>query len=192
MWFLGSFGIQNGSFGLVDTQNSLLAFIGGAIAWLFAPLGFGTWQAVASTLSGFVAKESIVSTMGVLSGLGEIDNYSRSMHGAFEAFFPTSIAAVSFLFFNLFDSPCLAAISTTAKEMNSRKFFWFAIAFQNLMSYAISLMVYQIGGVTMGVVRFGPATVAAIAVLGVLLFLLFRPDPNKKAYNASCVCRDSI
>lgn len=192
MWFLGSFGIQNGTFGLADTKNSLLAIIGGAIAWIFAPLGFGTWQAVSSTLSGFVAKESIVSTMGVLSGLGGIDNYTSSMHGAFSAFFPTSIAAVSFLFFNLFDSPCLAAISTTAKEMNSRKFFWFAIAFQNIMAYAISLMVYQIGGVTMGVVRFGPATVAAITVLGILLFLLFRPDPNKQACSMTNTCKDAI
>ena len=192
MWFLGSFGVQNGAFGLVDTKNSLLAFIGGAIAWIFAPLGFGTWQAVSSTLSGFVAKESIVSTMGVLSGLGGIDNYTNSMRGAFSAFFPTSIAAVSFLFFNLFDSPCLAAISTTAKEMNSRKFFWFAIAFQNIMAYSISLIVYQIGGVTMGAVRFGPATVAAIAVLGILLFLLFRPDPNKQGCRMPDTCKDAI
>ena len=192
MWFLGSFGIQNGTFGLADTKNSLLAIIGGAIAWIFAPLGFGTWKAVSSTLSGFVAKESIVSTMGVLSGLGGIDNYTSSMREAFSAFFPTSIAAVSFLFFNLFDSPCLAAISTTAKEMNSRKFFWFAIAFQNIMAYAISLMVYQIGGVTMGVVRFGPATVAAITVLGILLFLLFRPDPNKQACSRPNTCKDAI
>lgn len=180
MWFLASFGIQDGVFGLVDTESSFLATIGGAIAWIFAPLGFGTWQAVASSLSGFVAKEGIVATMGVLSGLGEIEGYASSMRAQFAAFFPTSIAAVSFLFFNLFDSPCLAAISTLAKEMGSRKFFWFAIAFQNILSYCIALMVYQIGGLFLGEVAFGAATVVAFAVLAVILFLLFRPDPNRK------------
>lgn len=180
MWFLGSFGFHGGSFGLVDSENSFLADIGGAIAWIFAPLGFGTWQAVASSLSGFVAKEGIVSTMGVLSGLGEIESYAGSMHAAFASFFPTSIAAVSFMVFNLFDSPCLAAISTLAKEMGSRKFFWFAIAFQNVMAYCIALMVYQLGGWALGAVAFGPATVAALVLLAALLYLLFRPDPNKK------------
>ena len=117
MWFLSSFGIQDGAFGLVDTENSLLAVIGSAIAVIFAPLGFNTWQAVASSLSGFVAKEGIVSTMGVLAGLGEVEEYAVSMHDQFAAFFPTTMVAVSFLLFNLFDSPCLAAISTTAKEV---------------------------------------------------------------------------
>ena len=159
--------------------------IGGAIAWIFAPLGFGTWQAVASSLSGFVAKESIVSTMGVLSGLGDIDGYAGSMHSAFAAFFPTGIAALSFLYFNLFDSPCLAAISTTAKEMGSRKFFWFAIAFQNIMSYGIALMVYQLGGLLTGVVTFGPATVAAVLVLLVILYFLFRKDPSHRTVRST-------
>ena len=180
MWFLASFGIQDGVFGLVDTESSFLAAIGGAIAWIFMPLGFGTWQAVASSLSGFVAKEGIVATMGVLSGLGEIEEYATSMHAQFAAFFPTSIAAVSFLFFNLFDSPCLAAISTMAKEMGSRKFFWFALLFQNVLAYCVALMVYQIGGLILGEVAFGVATVVAFAVLAVILFLLLRPDPNRK------------
>ncbi len=180
MWFLGSFGIQKGTVGLVDTENSFLAIIGGAIAWIFSPLGFGTWQAVASTLSGFVAKESIVSTMGVLSGLGEIENYRGSMHSAFSTFFPTGIAALSFLFFNLFDSPCLAAISTMAKEIGSRKFFWFAIIFQNVMSYSVALMVYQIGGLICGDVTFGPASVVAFVILTILVFMLVRPDQKRK------------
>ena len=180
MWFLGSFGIQDGVFGLVDTDYCFLATIGGAIAWIFAPLGFGTWQAVASSLSGFVAKEGIVSTMGVLSGLGEIEEYAPDMHAQFAAFFPTSLSAISFLLFNLFDSPCLAAISTTAKEIGSRKFFWFAIVFQNVMAYAISLMVYQLVGLALGEVQFGAATVAAVIVLVLILYFLFRPDPAKQ------------
>ena len=181
MWFLGSFGVQDGTFGLVDTDHCFLATIGGVIAWIFKPLGFGTWQAVASSLSGFVAKEGIVSTMGVLSGLGEVEEYAASMHDQFAAFFPTSIAAVSFLLFNMFDSPCLAAISTMAREMGSRKFFWLAILFQNVLAYCVSLMVYQIGGLALGMVSFSAATVVAIVVLVAVLYLLFRPDPSKKA-----------
>ncbi|MDD4367513.1 MAG: ferrous iron transport protein B [Oscillospiraceae bacterium] len=180
MWFLGSFGIQDGVFGLVDTEASFLAVIGGAIAWIFVPVGFGTWQAVASTLSGFVAKEGIVSTMGVLSGLGEVEEYASSMHAQFAAFFPTSLAAISFLYFNLFDSPCLAAISTLAREMGNRKFFWFGILFQNVASYCLALMVYQIGGLFTGEIGFSAATVAAFIVLAGVLYLLFRRNPYQK------------
>lgn len=180
MWFLCSFGIKNGTFGLVDTDYSFLAKIGGAISFIFKPLGFGTWQAVASSLSGFVAKEGIVSTMGVIAGLGAVEEYATSMHGQFAAFFPSAIVAISFLTFNLFDSPCLAAISTMAKEMGSRKFFWFAIAFQNIMAYCITLMVYQFGGLITGTVSFGIGTVVAITLLIAILYLLFRPDPNEK------------
>ena len=180
MWFLGTFGIQNGTFGMVDKESCFLASIGGAIAWIFKPLGFGTWQAVASSLSGFVAKEGIVSTMGVLSGLGEVEEYAASMHDQFAQFFPTGIAAVSFLMFNLFDSPCLAAISTMAREMKSKKFVVFALIFQNVLAYCVALMVYQIGGLITGSVAFGPATVAAFIVAAVILYFLFRPDPNKK------------
>ena len=179
MWFLSSFGIQDGAFGLVDKENSLLAVIGSAIAVIFAPLGFDTWQAVASSLSGFVAKEGIVSTMGVLSGLGEVEEYAVSMHDQFAAFFPTTMVAVSFLLFNLFDSPCLAAISTTAKELNNRKFFWFTIIFQNVSAYCVTLMFYQIVGLCIGEVAFNFWTVVAFVLLAGVLYLLFRKDPNK-------------
>ena len=181
MWFLGNFGFAGGSFGLVDAEDSLLAVIGGAIAFIFKPLGFGTWQAVASSLSGFVAKEGIVSTMGVLSGLGEIEGYSAAYQAQFAAFFPSMLAAFSFMVFNLFDSPCLAALSTTAKEMNNRKFFWYSVLFQNVSAYFVSLIVYQIGGLILGEVSFGIATVVAFIVLAFVLYLLFRPDLNKKA-----------
>lgn len=186
MWFLGSFGIQDGTFGMVDTDYCFLSYIGGAIAWIFAPLGFGTWQAVASSLSGFVAKEGIVSTMGVLAGVGEIEEYATNMHAAFAAFFPTSIAAFSFLVFNLLNSPCLAAISTLAREMKSKKGVAIALIFQNVFSYCISLIVYQIGGLFLfgGELTFGVGTVAAIIVLAILIFLLVRPDPTKKAHTS--------
>lgn len=181
MWFLGSFGIQDGEFGLVDTEFCFLATIGNAIAWIFMPLGFGTWQAVASSLSGFVAKEGIVSTMGVLSGLSDFEEYDASMHAQFAAFFPTGIAAVSFLLFNLFDSPCLAALSTLSREIGSRRYFWYAVLFQNVLAYCVSLMVYQIGGLIVGEVAFGPATVVALILLAFVLYQLFRPDPNAKS-----------
>ena len=185
MWFLGSFGFVDGTFGLVDSADSLLAAIGGVIAPIFAPLGFGTWQAVASSLSGFVAKEGIVSTMSLLSSIGEeIEEYDVSMHAAFQAFFPTSIAAVSFLLFNCFDSPCLAAISTMAKEIGSRKYFWYAILFQNIGAYCVTLMVYQLVGVAIGQVVFGPATIVAAILLIAVLYLLFRKDPNKESAKA--------
>lgn len=180
MWFLSSYGFHNGSFGAVDSEDSLMAVIGGALSFIFAPLGFGTWQAVASSVSGFVAKEGIVSTMGVLSGLGEIEEYSTSMRTAFDAFFSSSIAAISFLMFNLFDSPCLAAISTVAKEMNNRKFFWYTIAFQNISAYFIALMVYQLIGLAIGQVAFSVWTIVAAVVAIAILYLLFRPDPDKK------------
>ena len=180
MWFLSSFGFADGSFGLVETEESLMAVIGGVFAPIFAPLGFGTWQAVASSISGFVAKEGIVSTMGVLAGLGEVEEYAASMHDKFAPFFPSTIAAVSFLCFNLFDSPCLAAISTMAKEMQNRKYFWYAILFQNVLAYCVALIVYQIGGVLTGQVSFGIGTVVAAVIAAAVLFLLFRRDPNGK------------
>ena len=192
MWFLSSFGIQDGAFGLVDTENSLLAVIGSAIAVIFAPLGFDTWQAVASSLSGFVAKEGIVSTMGVLSGLGEVEEYAVSMHDQFAAFFPTTMVAVSFLLFNLFDSPCLAAISTTAKELNNRKFFWFTIIFQNVSAYCVTLMFYQIVGLCIGEVAFNFWTVVAFVLLAGVLYLLFRKDPNKATVKSSSFAASNV
>ena len=180
MWVLSSYGFSHGSFGAVDAKDSLMADIGGVVAFIFKPLGFGTWQAVASSISGFVAKEGIVSTMGVLSGLGAIGNYDASMRTAFDAFFPSAIAAISFLMFNLFDSPCLAAISTVAKEMHNRNHFWNTIIFQNVSAYLFALVIYQLVGLAIGEVAFGVWTVVAAVIAIFVLYLLFRPDPNKK------------
>ncbi|WP_036612108.1 ferrous iron transport protein B [Oribacterium sp. P6A1] len=182
MWFLGAFGIVEGAFTLVENvEDSFLASIGNVFAWMFAPIGFGSWQAVAASLSGFVAKEGLVTTLSVVSSLGEeLEEYDEAMNVAFRAFFPTSMAAVSFLIFNIFDSPCLAAISAMAKEIGSRKWFWFAIAFQNINAYLICLMVYQLIGLMVGQVAFSVFTVAAVLVLAGYLYLLFRPDPNAR------------
>lgn len=180
MWFLSGFGFTGGGFGLVEDSNkSLLAAIGGVIAPLFAPLGFGEWQPVAASISGFTAKEAIVSTMGVLANVGEeLAEDTVTVGAAVQAWFPTALAAFSFLLFNLLDSPCLAAIATMAQQMQSRKWFWFAILFQNLFAYVICLCVYQIGTVLTGG-AFGVWTAVALILLALLLFMLLRPDPYK-------------
>ena len=191
MWFLSSFGFENGAFGLVeDTENCLLSDLGGAIAWIFVPLGFGEWQPVAASISGFTAKEAIVSTMGVLANVAEEASEDTDVvAAAIQTWFPSAVAAFSFLVFNLLDSPCLAAISTMAKEMQSRKWFWFAIIFQNVFAYCVALMIYQLGGLATGALTFGAGSVAALIVLAIMLFMLFRPDPykGKKAASTSSV-----
>ena len=135
MWFLGGFGFVDGSFGMVeDSADSLMAMIGGVIAPLFAPLGFGEWQPVAASISGFTAKEAIVSTMGVLANVSGDTEDAVNVAAGVASWFPSSIAAFTFLMFNLLDSPCLAAIATMAQQMQSRKWFWFAILFQNIFA----------------------------------------------------------
>ena len=179
MWILSTFGIQDGAFGMVeDSADSLMAIVGGAIAPLFAPLGWGEWQPVAAAISGFSAKEGIVSTMGVLANVaGDVEDADTVAAGV-GMWFPTALAGFSFLLFNLLDSPCLAAISTLAKEMQSRKWFWFAIVFQNEFAYAVTLVIYQIGSFLL-YGTFSAWTVIAFAVLLFMLFMLFRPDPYK-------------
>ena len=189
MWFLGGFGFTDGGFGMVeDSADSLMAAIGGVIAPIFAPLGFGEWQPVAASISGFSAKEAIVSTMGVLANVSGDTEDAVNVAAGVASWFPTGIAAFSFLMFNLLDSPCLAAIATMAKEMNSRKWFWFAILFQNIFSYVVCLCFYQIGSFVTGG-AFGFGTVVGFVVLIVMLFLLFRPDPYKdqKVYSKRSV-----
>ena len=189
MWFLGGFGFTDGGFGMVeDSADSLMAAIGGVIAPIFAPLGFGEWQPVAASISGFTAKEAIVSTMGVLANVAGDTEDAVNVAAGVASWFPTGIAAFSFLMFNLLDSPCLAAIATMAKEMNDRKWFWFAILFQNIFAYIVCLCFDQIGSFVTGG-AFGIGTVVGFAVLIVMLFLLFRPDPYKdqKVYSKRSV-----
>nr|WP_296082853.1 ferrous iron transport protein B [uncultured Blautia sp.] len=189
MWFLGGFGFTDGGFGMVeDSADSLMAAIGGVIAPIFAPLGFGEWQPVAASISGFTAKEAIVSTMGVLANVAGDTEDAVNVAAGVASWFPTGIAAFSFLMFNLLDSPCLAAIATMAKEMNDKKWFWFAILFQNVFAYIVCLCFYQIGSFVTGG-AFGIGTVVGFAVLIVMLFLLFRPDPYKdqKVYSKRSV-----
>lgn len=191
MWALSTFGFENGAFGLVeDSSASLLSIVGGAIAIVFRPLGFGEWQPVAASISGFTAKEAIVSTMGVLANVSEeLSEDPDAVAMAIQTWFPSAIAAFSFLVFNLLDSPCLAAIATMAQQFQSRKWFWFAILYQNIFAYVVALCIYQLGGLAAGVVAFNAWTVIALICLALMLYMLFRPDPYKaqKSYSRSSV-----
>ena len=186
MWILSTFGFENGSFGMVeDTENCLMAILGSALAWIFTPLGWGKWQCVAAAIAGFSAKEGIVSTMGVLANVSEdLSEETDVVAAAIRDWFPTMAAAFSFLVFNLLNSPCLAAISTMAQQMQSRKWFWFAIIFQNVFAYCVALMFYQFGLLMEGG-SFGIGTAAAVIVLLGFLYMLFRPDPYKNQKKAS-------
>ena len=189
MRFLGGFGFADGNFGMVeDSADSLMAMIGGVIAPLFAPLGFGEWQPVAASISGFTAKEAIVSTMGVLANVSGDTEDAVNVAAGVASWFPSSIAAFTFLMFNLLDSPCLAAIATMAQQMQSRKWFWFAILFQNIFAYIVCLCVYQIGSFVTGG-AFGVGTAVGFLFLIAILFMLFRPDPykNQKVYSKRSV-----
>ena len=203
IWFLSSYGfaspkdevVENGEvveesveggFGHVDADESLLADVGNVIRYVFKPLGFGEkvggWQSAAASLSGFSAKEAIVSTMGVLANVDEENVEDDAVVAeAISGWFATALAAFAFLMFNLLDSPCLAAIATMANELKSRKWFWFAILFQNVFAYVLTLIVYQLG-MLFAHGHFGIGTVFAFIFLAGIIFALFRKDPYKGQY----------
>ena len=145
IWFLSSFGMSDGGFGMVDQDQSLLAGIGQAIAFIFVPLGFGFWQAAVGTVTGLAAKENVVSTMGVLfGGYDEIEGNGWQIYDAMRMHF-TQLSAYSYLAFNLLCAPCFAAIGAVKREMNNPKWTWFAIGYQCVFAYAVALMIYQFG-----------------------------------------------
>ena len=169
IWFLSNFGFTDEGFGMIDSEDiasSVLAKVGGAIAWIFAPLGWGNWQAAVASITGLVAKENIVGTMGILYGGGDGTVY-QSLAAAF-----TPVAGYSFLAFNLLCAPCFAAIGAIKREMNNRRWTWFAILYQCGFAYAISLMINQFGGLFTGNVN-PVGLVFAIAVLGIMIYMLF-------------------
>ena len=178
MWFLATFGMEDGSLAMVDTEASFMAGIGNALAPVFAPLGFNSWQAVAAAFSGFVAKEAIVSTMAILANLAEATEEDADLWAAVMAFFPNAAAAFTFLVFNLLDSPCLAAIATMHQEMNSRKWTVATLLYQNLFAYAVGLCVYQLGSVFVLGEAFNVWTAVACALVAGFLYLLLRPAKN--------------
>lgn len=178
-WFLLSFGLSNEGFGLVETQDSLLAIFSGWISPIFAPLGFGNWQATVAALSGFVAKEQIVSTMGILANVADDSTSNPELLAAMSTMFPSALAAISFLIFNLLDAPCVAAISTLAKEMNSLKWTLFSVGWQMFYAYSVALMVYQLGTwLTTGIFNIG--TILALLLLVWYIYQIFKPALKRK------------
>ncbi|MGE5613298.1 MAG: ferrous iron transport protein B [Bacillota bacterium] len=175
IWFLQNFGIENGRFGMVENlSDGILAVIGSAIAWIFAPLGWGSWQAAVATITGLVAKENVVGTLGVLYGFAETGGEGAEMWGTLSSSL-SALAGYSFLMFNLLCAPCIAAIGAIKREMNSAKWTWFAIGYQTVFAYAVSLCIYQLGNLFIGN-GFGINTTAAVVVAAVFLYLLFRPQ----------------
>ena len=174
VWFAQSFGVEGGSFGMVeDMDNSILAAIGSGIAWIFTPLGWGNWKAAVAAITGLVAKENVVGTFGILYGFGEVAEDGAEIWGSLAGSM-TAVAAYSFLIFNLLCAPCFAAMGAIKREMNNAKWFWFAIGYQTILAYAASLCVYQVGTlITTG--TFGIGTVVAFIIIVGFLYLLFRP-----------------
>ena len=180
LWFLQGFGFTDGGFGMVeDLNDSVLANIGGVIAWIFNPLGWGDWKAAVATVTGLIAKENVVGTFGVLYGVGEVAEDGVEIWGSMQQNF-NALSGFSFLIFNLLCAPCFAAIGAIKREMNSAKWTWFAIGYQCGFAYAVSLIVYQIGSAFMGAINpIGLA--AAVVLLAFFGFMLFRPykESNK-------------
>ena len=182
LWFLQGFGFTNGSFGMVEDNNtSLLASIGRTVAFVFAPLGFGTWQATVATVTGLIAKENVVSTFGVLYGFAEVAESGDEIWGNIAADF-TQLTAYSFMIFNLLCAPCFAAMGAIKREMNNGKWTAIAIGYMCLLAYCTSLVVYQIGGLFTGEVSFGFGTIVAIAVLAFAIYLLARPNKYEDSH----------
>jgi ferrous iron transport protein B len=176
IWFASNYGWNDdGAFGAVEAQNSVLAVFGGVIAWIFIPLGWGNWQTAAATVTGLIAKENIVGSLGILYGFaGDAPGAWAGLSASF-----TPLSAYSFLVFNLLCAPCVAALSAIRKEMDGAKWFWFAVAYQSFFAYLVSLCVYQIGMIFFG--SFGIWTIAAIISLCLIMVLLLRPTRNKNS-----------
>ena len=184
VWFTSSYGWSDGSFGMVDMNDSILAAIGGAIAWIFTPLGWGNWQGAVATITGLIAKENVVGTFGVLfGGFEEVAENGWQIWENMKVVF-TPLAAYSFLVFNLLCAPCFAAMGAIKREMNNWKWTAFAITYQCVFAYAVSLVVYQMGMLFMGQGNiFG--TICALAIIVFALFMLFRPYKQQNKINRS-------
>ena len=175
IWFLQSFGSENGAFGMVeDNNNSLLAAVGGAVAFIFIPLGFGTWQAAVGAVGGLVAKENLVAIMGVCYGFAEVAEAGDEMWSILAADY-SGIAGYSFMVFNLLCAPCFAAMGAIKREMNNGKWTAFAIGYQCLFAYAVALTVYQLGLLFAGA-GFGVGTAVALLLVAFFLYMLLRKN----------------
>ena len=173
VWFISTYGVVDGTFMAVEDQNdSILAVLGTLICWIFNPLGWGDWQAASAAVTGLIAKENVVGTLGILYS-GDAGWYAN-VQAAF-----TPLVAYSFLAFNLLCAPCFAAMGAIKREMNNRKWFWVAIGYQCGLAWVVALWIYQIGGMITGEVAFGPFTVIAILLAIAFIYLLFRKNKYK-------------
>lgn len=173
IWFISSYGVVDGTFMAVEDQNdSILAVLGTLICWIFNPLGWGDWQAASAAVTGLIAKENVVGTLGILYS-GDAGWYAN-VQAAF-----TPLVAYSFLAFNLLCAPCFAAMGAIKREMNNRKWFWAAIGYQCGLAWVVALWIYQIGGLITGEVVFGPFAVLAILLAIGFIYLLFRKNKYK-------------
>ena len=184
IWFTSNFGLADGRFGMVeDLSDGFLAMIGRGIAWIFAPLGWGDWKSAVAAITGLVAKENVVGTFGILYGFAEVAEDGAEVWGTLASSM-TAVAAYSFLVFNLLCAPCFAAMGAIKREMNNAKWFWFAIGYQTLLAYAVSLCVFQFGSLLTGG-GFTIGTVAAILILAGFMYLLLRPYKESATLNVN-------
>lgn len=181
IWFTTYFGWVDGQFCMLEDmemEHSILAAIGNLFAWIFIPLGWGNWKSAVATITGLVAKENVVSTFGILFGFAEIAEDGNEIWGSLAGTM-TSVAAYSFLVFNLLCAPCFAAMGAIKREMNHKKWFWFAIGYQCILAYVVAFCIYQIGTwITVG--TFGWGTIVAFILIVGFLFLLVRPNKESK------------
>ena len=176
VWFTSYFGWVDGQFRMLEDlelDHSILARVGSAVAWIFAPLGWGNWKSAVAAITGLVAKENVVGTFGILYGFSEVAEDGTEIWGSLAGSM-TAVAAYSFLVFNLLCAPCFAAMGAIKREMNNAKWFWFAIGYQTLLAYVVSLCIYQIGTlITAG--TFGIGTIVAFLLVAGFVYLLVRP-----------------
>ena len=183
LWFLQYFGFEGGAFGAVeDASNSLLAYIGKPLSYLFVPLGFGFWQAAVAVITGLIAKENVVATLGVLYGVAEVSENGAEVWSAFQSSLGSTpaiagIAAFSFLVFNLLCAPCFAAMGAIKREMNDMRWTLFAIGYQCGLAYAVSFCIYQIGSLFSGEIGVGNmiGTALSAVIIAFTVYMLFKP-----------------
>ena len=180
VWFLSSFNFTPDGFGMVEVGDSMLAAVGSAIAFIFVPLGFSSWQCAVAIFTGLLAKENVVGTLAVLLGVGaDVAEDDATLGAALHGEFSTSAAALSFLAFNLFSTPCIAALGAMKRQLASSKMFSFAVVYLTVWAYVYAFIIYHLGGLIAGQVAFGAGTVVALVLLGAIIYLLVRPEKEK-------------
>ena len=180
IWFLSSFNFVDGGFGMVEVNESMLAAFGTAIAFIFIPLGFASWEASVAIITGLLAKENVVGTLAVLLGLGEVAEDDAGLGAAFNGIFTTQSAASAFLAFNLFSTPCIAALGAMKRQLNNGRLFAFAVVYMLSFAYSLAMIIYESGGLISGQVAFGPGTVVAIVLALIGVYLVARPGRKNR------------